>query len=488
LNEAARYYDQAIGLYDQMSFQPFSVVAHRGRLLTYLAQRDDEAAERELRVVLDLFEEHRVKIKEENNRTYFFEVAQEIYDAAIDFSHTRLNGDEVAFQYSEDSRARSLLAMMQGAGAPPVEKPYGSREIRDRMPEQVEILQYGVLNDKLLIWIISKSHFSLTVNDVTRDDLSKQVRDYLGFVTRPSSDVEDVRRASTALYESLIGPVHDKLVTGKTLCIVPDKILNHLPFAALTSPASRRYLIQDYAIIFSPSSNVFVLNTDLAKKKQMSAGEKLLSVGNPSFDRHAFASLPDLPLAASEARAVANLYDSPSPLVLTDRDARKGVVIQAMKDSDVLHLASHYVVNERWPMRSQLLLAQPAPQADSTASSDGSLLALDIYNMKLEKPRLAVLSACRTGVEGYYDGEGMIGMARTFLAAHVPLVIASQWPVDTASTNRLMVRFHEHRRRGQQTIEALRVAQVEIINDSSLPYRHPFYWAPFVTIGGYATF
>jgi CHAT domain-containing protein len=214
--------------------------------------------------------------------------------------------------------------------------------------------------------------------------------------------------------------------------------------------------------------------------------ERLLAVGNPSFDRQSFASLPNLPSAALEAQEVARAYDPATSLVLTADDAKKDSVIRAMANSDVLHLASHYLVDERSPMQSQLLLAKSDARADRAPSS-GSLFARDIYNMKLRRPRLAVLSACRTGVERYYNGEGMIGMARTFLAAGVPVVVASQWPVDTVSTNTLMVKLHERRRSGATT-EALRLAQIEIINDFSSPYQHPYYWAPFVTIGGYATY
>lgn len=212
-----------------------------------------------------------------------------------------------------------------------------------------------------------------------------------------------------------------------------------------------------------------------------------MSVGNPSFDRHAY-NLPDLPSSADEAKAVADLYDTPTPLVLKDGDATKERVVKAMGDSDVIHLASHYVVNEQSPMLSRLLLAKPGGAPGPDASPDGELPASDIYRMKLRKPRVAVLSACRTGVERYYNGEGMIGMARTFLAAGVPVVVASQWPVDTVSTSGLMVNFHTHRRRGLPTAEALRAAQLEIINAPSSLYRHPYYWAPFVTIGGYSPF
>lgn len=267
--EALLSYDQAVGLYDQLSFQTFSVVAHRGRLLTYLALRNDAAAERELLVVLGLFEEYREKIREETNRTYFFEVAQETYDAAIDFTHSRLKDEAAAFWHSENSRARSLLLTMRDDATPgessPAPRPYSLPEIRERMPEQVQVLQYAVLKNKLLIWVISKSQFSVAEKSINADDLGKQARKYLSLVTRPASNPEDVRRASATLYESLIGPVEGHLEAGKALCIVPDKVLNHVPLASLVSPSSGRYLIQDYHLLFSPSSSVFVINSDDAR-------------------------------------------------------------------------------------------------------------------------------------------------------------------------------------------------------------------------------
>ena len=493
LNEAARNYDQAISLYDQLSFQPFKFVAHRGRFFTYLAQRRDNEASRELSVFLDLFDEYRNKIKDDENRTYFFDVAQDIYDAAIDLKHSRLKDDEAAFTYSEDSRARSLLATMfaaRGLNAESgIRRPNGSTEVRRRMSNQVQILFYSVLSDKILIWVISKSQFLVKEQNISRDQLNREVQNFLNLVTSQSSDLSRVRAASAALYDILIGPIQDQLIPGKTLCVVPDKILNYLPFSTLSSSKSGRYLIQDHALLSSPSASVFIINTELAQMKQTPAGEKLLSVGDPDFDRRLFGPLPELPSAAREAQTVAEYYNSPSPLVLNGKRATKVSVVNAIADADVLHFASHYVVDERWPMRSQLLLAKAAGHEQSADSSSGSLQAGEIYKMKLTRPRLTVLAACRTGVERYYNGEGMIGMARTFLAAGVPVVVASYWPVETGSTSQLMIKFHEHRRRsGLSTVEALRLAQTKFIEDPSQRYQHPYFWAPFITIGGYASF
>lgn len=479
--EAAERYNQAIEIYNQIGFDTFKFAAHRGLLLTYLAQDDDPAAQRELQVVLNLFEEYRSKIKEEDNRNYFFDVTQEIYDAAIEFSYSRLRDEKAAFGYSEESRARSLFATILSrtqAENTALPKPYHYLEIKQRLPEQIQILQYAVLPDRVLTWVISSTQFRLAETPISSDALNKDVRAYLDLVSRPSSDLNELRRASITLHKTLIGPIEGELVAGKTLCIVPDKILNYLPFATLISSKSNQYLVADHAIVFSPSSSVFIVNTEAARQKRVADGEKLLSIGNPSFDRSLFSSLSDLPSAAIEAKSVARFYKTPSPLIMTGADAEKDRVIEAMGEVDVLHFASHYVVDERSPLRSQFLLA-----------GTKSLFARDIYNMKSARPRVAVLSACTTGVERYYNGEGMIGMARTFLASGVPVVVASQWPVETVSTTSLMMKFHEHRSVGKlPTVEALRLAQTELINDNSNQYTHPYYWAPFVTIGGYSSF
>jgi CHAT domain-containing protein len=83
----------------------------------------------------------------------------------------------------------------------------------------------------------------------------------------------------------------------------------------------------------------------------------------------------------------------------------------------------------------------------------------------------------------------MIGLSSPFIAGGVPLVVASLWPVDSDSTAKLMVAFHRHRKQdGLTTAEALRHAQTELLDGSLKEYRRPYYWASFITVGGYAGF
>jgi CHAT domain-containing protein len=109
--------------------------------------------------------------------------------------------------------------------------------------------------------------------------------------------------------------------------------------------------------------------------------------------------------------------------------------------------------------------------------------------MKLARTRLVVLSACQTAIERSYRGEGAISIARPFIAAGVPVVVASLWTVDSDMTAELMIRFHRHRKRdGLSTVEALRQAQLDMLSSPGQQQRRPNSWAAFVAIGGYAKF
>jgi CHAT domain-containing protein len=117
------------------------------------------------------------------------------------------------------------------------------------------------------------------------------------------------------------------------------------------------------------------------------------------------------------------------------------------------------------------------------------LQAYEIYRLPLSRLRLVILSACRSGVERYYGGEGMVGVSRPFIAKGVPLVVASLWEVDPEATTKLMIRFHEYRKpKTLLTAEALRMAQLSLLHGSDSSQRQPYYWASFESIGGYANY
>jgi CHAT domain-containing protein len=473
-------YNQSANLYQELNEQVRIYDVHKGRLQCYLAQGNDEAAQSELKTALDYAEKYRDNILEEQQKNTYFDNEQSIYDLAIDFEYSRKGNARAAFEYAEASRARSLLSAVAPGG-----QPFSLTEIQNRLPEAAQLVLYAALEDKLLIWVISKSGFQPVVQQVTLRELHDLALNY----QRLASDAivseknrDELRLAATRLHQLLLTPIEPLLDQHKSICIVPDKVLCYLPFSALISPVTGHYLLTDYRLSFAPSSTIYLRSSESAQQRSTVANEKLLSVGNPSFDREVFARLNDLPAARREAEQIARLYGTQA---LIGEQAREAAIKRQMTQADVVHLASHYVVDDRSPMQSKLLLTKEA----EGQNEDGILQGQELYERKLSRPRLVVLSACRSGIERYYNGEGMVGMSRAYLASGVPLIVASLWPVESQATAELMISFHRHRRQdGGSTAEALRRAQLEMMQSADTRNQNPYYWASFVAIGGYTSY
>jgi CHAT domain-containing protein/Tfp pilus assembly protein PilF len=489
LARAAAYYDQALELHRGLKIENYLFETHHGKLAALVGLNDDRVTEAEIETALEVVEQYRSGISDDTSRNSFFDLAQSIYDLAIDFSYSRLQKPELAFNHAESSHARSLLDLMRMAASDPpkrvsVTASMSLQEIWDRMPENSQIIEFSVLDTRTLAWVISKGRIDCketAVSAAALESLVQRFRDLLGNPVQ--DDSQTLQQVARELYKLLITRTEELLKPNSYLCIVPDSFLGYVPFAALVSPDTGNYFVEERVFGFAPSATIFVESTQDARRKAKTEPEKMMAVGNPAFDLTRFR---DLPSAAEEVANIKQFYTA--PLGLCGEDATESRVKAEMKRADVIELATHYVADRQSPLKSGLLLASKA--RDSQSTEDGYLRASEIYEMKLPRTRLVVLSACQTAIERAYRGEGAIGIARPFLKVRVPLVVASLWAVDSGSTSQLMTRLHRNRTQatGVSTAEALCGAQREMLNGPNENWRHPYYWAPFALIGGYARF
>ncbi len=474
--EALADYDTALELYrrlPELTVRLYQI--HKGRLFCFqqLDRREDFSGE--LKTVLKLSEEYRAKIREDNSRQAFFANEQGVFDAAITNAIEEHDGQS-AFDFVEESRARSLLDFVESDKAiaevekefAAVARPLSLAEIQTSLPDEAQLVQYAVLPDRLAIWVVSKTRFELIEKPVAAAELEKKIDAYQSSIVGKETGAS-VRQAGKELYELLIPPGLDG---GKQLCVVPDKSLHQLAFASLVSP-SGKYLLEDYALFYAPSASVLALATENARRRERARDESLLSIGNPDFDREENLNLADLRAAEAEAKTIAGDYRQ--SLELLGGEATKEKFLRDFTGVEVIHFAGHFVANRQSPGNSKLLFA------------GGDLRSSELGAYKLPKAKLVVLSACETGFERYDKSEGAIGIARTFLALGAPVVVASQWKVDSEPTKDLMVAFHRNRKqKGMSSAESLRQAQLEVL--SSGETAAPFYWAAFSLFGGYANY
>lgn len=475
-DEALQHYDTALELYRRLPEFTFSLYQiHKGKLFCFQQLNRQEDFSSELQTVLALSEEYRTTIREDDSRQAFFTNEQVVFDAAMT-NAIKAQDSQGAFAFVENSRARSLLDFVESDKSlgeveknfASVARPLSLAEIQARLPEQVQLVQYAVLPDRLAIWVVTKTRFDLIEKPVTADELEKKIDSYQASIIDKGSAAE-IKQAARELDELLIPP---NLDGEKQLCLIPDKSLHQLAFASLVSPAGK-YLLEDYALFYVPSASVLVVATENARRKERVTSESLLSIGNPDFDREENPNLADLRAAEDEAKAIAGSYRK--SIEMFGGKATKEKFLDNFAGVEVVHFAGHFVANRQSPGNSKLLFA------------GGALRSSELGTYKLPKAKLVVLSACETGFERYDKSEGAIGIARTFLALGAPVVVASQWKVDSEPTKDLMIAFHRNRTEKHLTsAESLRQAQLEMLRRDQT--NAPFYWAAFSLFGGYANY
>jgi CHAT domain-containing protein len=185
-----------------------------------------------------------------------------------------------------------------------------------------------------------------------------------------------------------------------------------------------------------------------------------------------------LPGTRDEVEAIHRIYGD-RVTVLVDSSASEAALRSASSRYDIIHLATYGVLNKHNPLFSFLEL-QPG------GGDDGRLEVHEVFGLRLNA-RLVVLSACQTGVGSgsFADvpaGDDWVGLVRAFLYANASMVAATLWPVEDRATAQLMEEFYRALSLGRSEVEALALAQRAALRNPRTA--QPFFWAPFVLVGG----
>jgi CHAT domain-containing protein/Flp pilus assembly protein TadD len=493
LGEAAKIFDQCRALLGQR--QDYRLEVHFDIARTRLALGQFELAREEFDQAIQVFEENRALLYQERQKNAFLARGEDIYDDMVLLLYNHLGDKEAAFNYSERLKARTYLDLVANGARLLVDKekaevrllgnaqPRRYAEIVAALPEDVSLLHYAVTREKTLVWLINRGLPPQTAEiSVNAKDLRGMVEEFLDAI-KQGAPLPQVRAQAQQLDTLLIGPVTPFLKPEKTLCIIPDDILHYLPFAALVSPATGHYFVQDYRLSTSPSASLFLHCLKLSQQKPQ-ARTKFMGIGNPVFD--STGETPPLLHAEDEVREIARLYGTAQKLI--GPEATEDAVLRLMPRYQAVHFATHIAIRETEPLFSGLALTRgrlvpTTPTAWGSSIGDGLLQMFELYDLKLPQTSLVVLSGCESGLGGFSEGEGIIGLTRPFMRAGVPTLVVSLWPVsDSRGTVDLMTEFHRRWRFGAQAAAALRDAQLLILSGDE-EYRHPRYWAPFLVVG-----
>ncbi|WP_394759815.1 CHAT domain-containing protein [Flavobacterium sp.] len=294
---------------------------------------------------------------------------------------------------------------------------------------------------------------------------SSIIRKFIAFFTDANRITNDVNRYNTTgnlTYQYLKLP---KKIKAKNLIIIPDGILNFLPFEALITQKSNtsnfskmHYLLNDFKVGYNNSVSFY-----LDEKPFQNHKESVLGIF-PVFENSS------LELTFSK-KELENLKANFEGKYLENNQATFANFKANASNFSILHLSTHASSGD---------IIEPA----SIRFYDQEIVYSELYNLNI-KPNLVVLSACETGLGKLYKSEGTMSVARGFQFAGAQNLLFSLWKVNDYTTSVFMDNFYKNIKKGNSYFESNHEAKLDFINDKTIPNtkKSPYYWSAMVYYG-----
>jgi CHAT domain-containing protein len=425
----------------------------------------------DFRAGIAVAEEVRSQLAEDPLRVSYLAQAPELFDEAIS-ALDRLGRHREALETAERARARGLFDRLSTAGrSETILLP--AEQIAAALPDDLALVEFASLQDRLLIWVMERDGIRSFSIPVGRTTLSSTLDAFERALAR--GDCAALDRAAETLHGTLIAPIERALGDRKRIVFLPDSTLQRVSFAALRDARTGRYLVEDWATGVAPSANVFLRCLNRLRELGAAPPRDYLLVGEPHLDPQIFPKARPLPEARREIENISLLY--PKATVLVGRDATREAIRTALSHADGFQFAGHSFLNLRYPLLSRLALAPDRGHS-------GSLYAREIDDLPLSRLRLVILSSCSSAAGPTAGGEGALSLARPFLAAGVPQMIAAPRDVEDRVGAALVVALHRHLAQGIEPLDALRAAQLDLLHARDSRLSSPAAWSSFEVIGG----
>lgn len=314
-------------------------------------------------------------------------------------------------------------------------------------------------------------------------DLRSALTNYSLVTEHPRWAYQSFVQASGRFYQQFVAPFLSTDLSSEQLIVVPDGMFHYIPFEVLltktpdlATPSTGDYqsldfLLKRYAVSYSYSATLWMRHHH--QRPPSNNGQCLGMAPSIQFSNHQ----DSLPWTQKELEAIQEIFDGQ---YFYGADANKALFKQEAEAYNIIHLATHGIVNMRNPMRSRLSFG---PNEPLNEQEEDALYAYEIHNLSLNA-NLVVLSACETGFGKTVRGEGVLSLARAFLFAGAPSVVTTLWEVNDFTSAALIELFYANLAQGMSKPEALRQAKLTFLSKTDEISGHPTYWASFIIIGG----
>ncbi|MBL7816508.1 MAG: CHAT domain-containing protein [Saprospiraceae bacterium] len=366
-------------------------------------------------------------------------------------------------------------------------------DIQKNLPSDMLFLEYFMGDNQLFIFAITKNKaavYPLTLLSLSQTDAAvlplgfrDSIQVFLQNIKNPSPDAAILNRCATtsyALYNWLLRkPIDDFNADGHItrLRIVPDGILNYIPFDALTEQPTTDMKRRDVAYVLKHYAVSYILSNQLLSPTVVKNNWSFFTKTNFGGFGINYQNTPlsKLPFAESEVQQLQKKLGGDA-FTQTKNKTLRSIFLEKANDYKILHLSMHGTVDDKEPMKSALQFVNEKDSLDP-------LLVIDAQNLELTNNELTVLSACNTGTGTLQRGEGIMSLSRAFAQAGCRSLVMSLWTLQDAYTNEIIDNFYDNLLKKQPKDVALAEAKRLFLNADQSERRAPNYWASLVVIG-----
>lgn len=335
------------------------------------------------------------------------------------------------------------------------------QEIGQLIDQRTALISYYSIQGQLFALVVTNGEHDIRSYPlkISIADLEAQWQRTYRLLTQPDSSLPDLQTRLGRIWHNLIAPMHAQMRDCEHLIIVPHQGLFRVPFSALFDPIAHQYLVERWSVQMAPSATV--LNHC---RKQSQGSKAPLLVGYPGRPEE----VDYLPGVVEEINLLNDIVQRAE--VISGEDATPHQVMTAASGRPLIHLACHATYDKQDPLMSGLRLA-----------GGRWLRAADLYqNYGVFEGSTVVLSGCNTS-QGRPTGQDVLGLVSALIYAGAACVVAGLWRVDDLATVNLMQALYGEIIHTRSVSEAMQRVQLSLMHSSD--YEHPYYWAPFVPTG-----
>lgn len=340
------------------------------------------------------------------------------------------------------------------------------QSIRKGLKKNEQVVSYALGDSLGYTLLISNNEIQLQKIPLMVPELNKRIDQFQKTLIKPFNTPEDIstfKVHATDLFQTLLPfeGFSDNL-SQKSLVIIPDGIIQKVPFEALIVSANLKipdaYLISKCNIAYKYSHSLDAQIAQLRHTGNSSAVGFL-----PIHFQEEY--LETLSGSTKEAAMIRPYYKD---RIYTLQNASKQEFLNQFDQNSIIHISTHGGTDIHGPW---------------LGFYDSKLRLEELYFLKNRK-ELIVLSACKTDVGDIKKGEGVFSIKRGFFKAGARSVVSTLWDVNEKSSMEIINEFYKEMGSGKSKSEALRNAKLFYLNKyGNTSDASPYYWSAITLTG-----